>query len=236
MSKEHDSSAGSSERRQEERYRLSFGANPQLSPCLCFPFDSRRYRIRDVSQTGLCFETPEPLQEEYLTQEVNARVDIDGRTNEVLIEPVNIRSTHVGCRILQAPADWAQQLEQLLNPLRIGAQIKAVATERPDLAQEGQQVRWYRAPFACDLFVWFVADGTPVMARMFTRERVVEWSVAQGLRTGVITHFVDFNVGAEDGVLSSCDYDLQADATLLLHVQRILDASDLPILICQLFM
>ncbi len=55
--------------------------------------------------------------------------------------------------------------------------------------QPGQTQRWFQGPDGCDLFLWYDAKGGLAQVQITFERRVVEWSPAEGLRTGRLVSF-----------------------------------------------
>jgi hypothetical protein len=69
-----------------------------------------------------------------------------------------------------------------------GSRLREV---RKDLLrqQPGQTQRWFQGPDGCDLFLWYDAKGGLTQVQITFERRVVEWSSAEGLRTGRLVSF-----------------------------------------------
>ena len=69
-----------------------------------------------------------------------------------------------------------------------GSRLREV---RKDLLrqQPGQTQRWFQGPDGCDLFLWYDAKGGLAQVQITFERRVVEWSPAEGLRTGRLVSF-----------------------------------------------
>ena len=62
---------------------------------------------------------------------------------------------------------------------------------RKDLLRQkpGQTQRWFQGPDGCDLFLWYDDAGVLSQVQITFERRVVEWSAAEGLRTGRLVAF-----------------------------------------------
>lgn len=62
---------------------------------------------------------------------------------------------------------------------------------RKDLLRQkpGQTQRWFQGPDGCDLFLWYDERGTLAQLQLTFERRVVEWSAAEGVRTGKLVAF-----------------------------------------------
>ena len=68
-----------------------------------------------------------------------------------------------------------------------GSRLREV---RKDLLRQlpGQTQRWFQGPSGCDLFLWYDDEKGLSQVQLTFEERVVEWSPAEGVRTGRL-HF-----------------------------------------------
>ena len=69
-----------------------------------------------------------------------------------------------------------------------GSRLREV---RKDLLrqQPGMTQRWFQGPDGCDLFLWYEDQKGLAQLQLTFDKRVVEWSVAEGLRTGRLMAF-----------------------------------------------
>ena len=76
-------------------------------------------------------------------------------------------------------------LDQLADK---GAQLHEV---RRDLLrqQPGATQRWFQGPDGCDLFLWYREPGPLQQIQLTLLGRVIEWSDADGVRTGRLLSF-----------------------------------------------
>lgn len=69
-----------------------------------------------------------------------------------------------------------------------GARLREVRKELLR-QQPGSTQRWFQGPDGCDLFLWSDDAHGLVQLQLTFERRVVEWSVAAGLRTGRLASF-----------------------------------------------
>lgn len=55
--------------------------------------------------------------------------------------------------------------------------------------QPGTTQRWFQGPDGCDLFLWYEEQKGLSQVQLTVEKRVVEWSAAEGLRTGRLVSF-----------------------------------------------
>lgn len=69
-----------------------------------------------------------------------------------------------------------------------GSRLREV---RKDLLRQapGQTQRWFQGPDGCDLFLWYDGHGALTQVQATFEGRVVEWTPAEGLRTGRLVAF-----------------------------------------------
>ena len=69
-----------------------------------------------------------------------------------------------------------------------GSRLREV---RKDLLRQepGQTQRWFQGPDGCDLFLWYDERGGLAQIQLTFERRVVEWSAAEGVRTGRLVAF-----------------------------------------------
>ena len=53
----------------------------------------------------------------------------------------------------------------------------------------GQTQRWFQGPSGCDLFLWYDDEKGLSQVQLTFEQRVVEWSPAEGVRTGRLLSF-----------------------------------------------
>ncbi|MCA1828399.1 MAG: hypothetical protein ABR567_23255 [Myxococcales bacterium] len=69
-----------------------------------------------------------------------------------------------------------------------GSRLREV---RKDLLRQkpGQTQRWFQGPDGCDLFLWYDERRGLSQIQLTVEQRVVEWTLAEGLRTGRVVAF-----------------------------------------------
>jgi hypothetical protein len=99
-----------------------------------------------------------------------------------------------------------------------GSRLREV---RKDLLrqQPGQTQRWFQGPDGCDLFLWYDARGVLTQVQITVERRVVEWSPAEGLRTGRLVAFNPLRPLNDQGKL---EFDPRLEAATLELAQVLL--------------
>lgn len=107
--------------------------------------------------------------------------------------------------LLKAVADKGSRLREV---------SKDLLRQRP-----GQTQRWFQGPDGCDLFLWYDAKGVLAQVQITFERRVVEWSCAEGLRTGRLVAFNPLHPLNDQGKL---ELDPRVDASTLELAQVLL--------------
>jgi hypothetical protein len=99
-----------------------------------------------------------------------------------------------------------------------GSRLREV---RKDLLrqQPGQTQRWFQGPDGCDLFLWYDGKGGLAQVQITFERRVVEWSPAEGLRTGRLVSFNPLRPLNDQGKL---EFDPRPDPATLELAQVLL--------------
>jgi len=109
----------------------------------------------------------------------------------------------------------------LRNVADKGARLREVRRELLR-QQPGQTQRWFQGPDGCDLFLWYDARGGLSQVQITVEHRVVEWSPAEGLRTGRLVSFNPLQPLNDQGKL---EFDPRPDAAALELAQVLLAAA-----------
>ena len=107
--------------------------------------------------------------------------------------------------LLKAVADKGSRLREV---------SKDLLRQRP-----GQTQRWFQGPDGCDLFLWYDEKGFLAQVQITFERRVVEWSPAEGLRTGRLVAFNSLRPLNDQGKL---ELDPKIDASTLELAQVLL--------------
>ena len=102
-----------------------------------------------------------------------------------------------------------------------GARLREVRRELLR-QQPGQTQRWFQGPDGCDLFLWYDARGGLSQVQITVEHRVVEWSPAEGLRTGRLVSFNPLQPLNDQGKL---EFDPHPDAAALELAQVLLSSA-----------
>ncbi len=102
-----------------------------------------------------------------------------------------------------------------------GARLREV---RKDLLRQepGQTQRWFQGPDGCDLFLWYDASGRLAQVQITFEHCVVEWSPAEGLRTGRLVSFNPHRPLNDQGKL---EFDPRPEAATLELAQVLLTSA-----------
>jgi hypothetical protein len=102
-----------------------------------------------------------------------------------------------------------------------GSRLREV---RKDLLRQepGQTQRWFQGPDGCDLFLWYDAKGGLAQVQITVEHRVVEWSPAEGLRTGRLVSFNPLRPLNDQGKL---EFDPRLEAGTLELAQVLLTSA-----------
>jgi hypothetical protein len=102
-----------------------------------------------------------------------------------------------------------------------GARLREVRKEllrqRPDQTQ-----RWFQGPDGCDLFLWYDGHHGLSQIQLTVERRVVEWSPAEGLRTGRLVAFNPLRPLNDQGKL---EFDPRANVETLELARVFLEAA-----------
>ena len=69
-----------------------------------------------------------------------------------------------------------------------GARLREVRGDLLRKEQGGSQ-RWFQGPEGCDLFLWYRDGAGAIQIQLTFLRAVIEWSEAEGLRTGKLAAF-----------------------------------------------
>ena len=106
--------------------------------------------------------------------------------------------------------------EQLVHN---GARMREV--RRDLLRQEsGGTQRWFQGPDGCDLFLWYREPGGLVQIQLTFHHRIIEWSEAEGLRTGRLISFDPLHPNQDQARIS---FDRAAERETLLSARALLE-------------
>ena len=81
-----------------------------------------------------------------------------------------------------------------------GARLREVRGDLLRKDQPGRQ-RWFQGPEGCDLFLWYGEGTGLVQVQLTFAGRVIEWSEAEGLRTGKLVSFDPLHPEQDQGRL-----------------------------------
>ena len=103
-----------------------------------------------------------------------------------------------------------------------GSRLREV---RKDLLRQvpGQTQRWFQGPDGCDLFLWYGGPGALTQVQATFEGRVVEWSKAEGLRTGRLVSFNPLRPLDDRGKL---ELDARPDAETLQLARVLLENAE----------
>jgi hypothetical protein len=221
------------ERRREPRYTVE--RLRQTGDQVIVYFRGHPCSVYDLSTRGLCFLSPGMVGSQSIGQEFESTVSLCGEQVQVRFRITDQRDFHVGCELVHAPSPWHAEVGKLLDPLRIGRQLKEVAEGELAARTGPSQVRWFQGGPACDLYVWTDAEGCIDKVQLFFMWQMVEWARDTGLRSGAAASPPARAPNA--GSTQSESYELRAppDTEALTTARRILAASRVPPQILQLF-
>ncbi len=166
------------ERRRERRFRTQPTARLRLRVA------EHDYDIYDLSIRGLCLLMPPSAPPLVQGTEVHGTIALDRGEVELRLAITNVRRPFVGCRVLEPDKTWIDEVTRVIDPLRIGAELREIDPRWIKQDDSGLAVRYFQSGSVCELQVWSDADGGIVKAQMFFRLHAVEWSRQHGLRTG----------------------------------------------------
>ena|SRR5438105_6404060 len=102
-----------------------------------------------------------------------------------------------------------------------GSRLREV---RKDLLrqQPGQTQRWFQGPDGCDLFLWYDERKGLSQIQLTVERRVVEWTLAEGLRTGRLVAFNPLRPLNDQGKL---EFDPRPDGDALELARVLLESA-----------
>lgn len=215
------------ERRQEVRFEVRADDEGDDRVLVTFPPFDHAHPVRDLSTRGLCFSSTVAIEElPGIGHEADANVLLGGIYIPVRLHLLHNRGRLVGCRVLETLGEWREELSKILDPERVGAQLKPMASELVDQEDGELEVTGYHGGPTSDLFVWSRHDGSIARAHLYFTWHLVEWSDAEGLRTGEITEPPDRTLGYAMADL----FELQTppDEETLTFARKLLAAAEVP--------
>jgi len=88
--------------------------------------------------------------------------------------------------------------------------------------QPGQTQRWFQGPDGCDLFLWYDEREGLSHIQLTVERRVVEWTLAEGLRTGRVVAFDPLRPLNDQGKL---EFDPRPDGEALELARVLLESA-----------
>jgi hypothetical protein len=104
-----------------------------------------------------------------------------------------------------------------------GASLREIDPSTLQEDPESGPVRWFQGEAGCEAFVWLNDAGEPHHVQLIFANRSVEWSQAEGLRTGSLRSGGATAGGRYDGYLLQSGH--QVDLELCAAARRLLAAS-----------
>jgi hypothetical protein len=220
-----DGSTHYAERRREPRYRLETQTDTDR---VTIRYRDTDCTVHDLSTRGLCFLYEDTDAAVELGTVYETEVDLCGTVLSLKIKLINQRQQYVGCEIVDMPPLWRTEVAKVLDPMRIGQQLREIQPRYMKEDPSDRRVRWFQGGPACDLYVWLDAGEEVEQAQIMFMWQVVDWSRKAGLRTGHMEQ--PAHNEPRRGYARSDIFHLQAppDDETLSIARRILAASSVP--------
>lgn len=141
----------------------------------------------------------------------------------------------VQAQIFRTPATWNRDVDAFLDPIRLGKKLREIDATLMRQTSSAEHIRWFRAGPACDVYLTEDSKSELSLVQIWWEKNLIEWSVKQGLRSGIV-HEPDRN---EDSAIfkrsESFHYHKNVDADLVDWAYRFISASIAPKPIRKLF-
>lgn len=173
------------DRRRHSRFliRIDDGAEPGISVTL--QPAATEYPVHDLGVHGFCLRLPADAEVVPPIGSVLAGSVRLGTVDVALqLRIAHRRGEYLGCEIVEATGEWLEQVGKVLDPMRIGRQLREIDPRYLASDPGAGTVRWFQAGPSCDLWVWYNASGGVDKAQLFFMWQLVEWSALHGLRSG----------------------------------------------------
>ncbi|MBN2360381.1 MAG: hypothetical protein JXR83_13085, partial [Deltaproteobacteria bacterium] len=174
-----------SERRRHSRFLIRMDDGAEQGIFVTLAPAVTEYPIHDLGVHGFCLRLPDAASP---VAEVGAVLDGTVRLGAISValrlRVAHQRGEYLGCEIVEATGEWLEQVGKVLDPMRLGRQLREIDARFMAPDPTAARMRWFQAGPSCDLWVWYDAAGAIAKAQLFFMWQLVEWSAAHGLRSG----------------------------------------------------
>lgn len=222
------------DRRTEARFQIVEPEEPDEALRLILPPSTVEHPIRDLSTHGISFESLLPVEElPPVGSGANAEVVLGQVQVPVQLHLVNIRDRQIGCKVLEVSTEWLDEVSRVLDPFRLGQQLREIDPRFVRQDDEELRLSWYQSGPACELFVWEEPDHFVHKVQLFFMWQLVEWSRAHGLRTGEVE--IQPRPGPRYAMSEQYHLASPPDNEALTFTRRLMTTARLPDQVCRLF-
>jgi len=187
------SPAPSAERRQSDRrrhsrflIRVDDGVDQNIFVTLAPA--ATEMQVHDLGVHGFCLRLPADAAAVPATGSVlDSTVRLGTVSIALRLRIAHRRGEYLGCEIVEATGEWLEHVGKVLDPMRIGRQLREIDARFVASDPGAGKVRWFQAGPSCDLWIWYNPSGGIDKAQLFFMWQLVEWSLAHGLRSGEST-------------------------------------------------
>lgn len=176
-----------SDRRRDSRWDLVFQEQGSQLLQILLVQSGSLHAVRNLSIRGLSlFAGKQPTSIE-LGSDLAAHALFGAVHVPIQLRPVHQLGEFFGCEVVKGSDIWLDKVSKIVDPMRLGSQLREIDPRFVDQDDSGLTVRWFQGGPACDLYIWSSDDGSLRKVQLFFQWQAVEWSHQHGVRTGQTT-------------------------------------------------
>jgi hypothetical protein len=181
--------------------------------------------LEDFGTQGIrfcCLSTPPT---DWIGKTLTARMVLGELTIDLCIEVVHIQKNSVGCRIVRHPIEWKKNVEDFLDPIELGQNLRQIDSSYLRIDEEGLQPHWLRHSPSCDIYYWTYPNDDLKCIQVFLHDKLIEYSLEHGTRTGDVLNSANQSVGVGIEASEAFGYHRDPDERLVKLAYRVLSGS-----------